>query len=362
MDAALRFLLTNAALAGALALLAAAADRHVRRPVVVHGLWTVALLRLLAPPLVAVDVPGLDGLWPGALEDREIVLASAQTVERVAAPPIGPEPDPAALGAHAAAGVALITGTLGVACLGMARGLRFRRLLRRARPAPEPLLARTAELSGRLGLRHAPGVRVVPARIPPMLWPALGGPLLVLPAGLLEELGPDERDALLAHELAHLRRRDHWVRAPELLATLLFWWYPVTWWVRRRLRQAEERCCDEWVLRVLPGSAGAYAHGLLKALTFVAPGPDALPAAASGAGPVRDLESRLKEILMTRPAPHLGRPGRLALAAAAFVGLALVPGAAGPRTAPRRPRPLPPPRPAAKSRPRWRACRPCGRP
>jgi beta-lactamase regulating signal transducer with metallopeptidase domain len=68
------------------------------------------------------------------------------------------------------------------------------------------------------------------------------GPVLLLPRDLLDELTPDERDALLAHELAHVRRRDHWVRLLELAATALFWWYPVAWWARAALRRAEERC------------------------------------------------------------------------------------------------------------------------
>ena len=129
-----------------------------------------------------------------------------------------------------------------------------------------------AALAARLGLRRAPPVLLVPARIPPMLWPHRGGPRLLLPAGLLPDLQADELDALLAHELAHVRRRDHWVRLVEIAATALFWWYPVTWWARRALRRAEERCCDEWVLRLLPRSAEAYANGLLKSLTFVADG------------------------------------------------------------------------------------------
>ena len=158
-----------------------------------------------------------------------------------------------------------------------------------------------------------------------MLWPHRGGPRLLLPAGLLPDLHGDELDTLLAHELAHVRRRDHWVRLVEIAATALFWWYPVTWWARRALRRAEERCCDEWVLRLLPRSAEAYANGLLKSLTFVAHRTGALPSLASGAGPVEDIEARLKEILMTRPAPRLAAPLRLTLAAAAALGLAVFP-------------------------------------
>ena len=158
-----------------------------------------------------------------------------------------------------------------------------------------------------------------------MLWPHRAGPRLLLPAGLLPDLNGDELDSLLAHEIAHVLRRDHWVRLVEIAATALFWWYPVTWWARRALRRAEERCCDEWVLRVLPRSAEAYANGLLKSLTFVAHRTGALPSLASGAGPVEDIEARLKEILMTRPVPRLAAPTRLTLAAAAVLGLAVFP-------------------------------------
>ena len=147
-----------------------------------------------------------------------------------------------------------------------------------------------------------------------------------MPEGLLPKLTSEERDTLLVHELAHVRRRDHWVRLLELAVTVVFWWYPVTWWVRRALRRAEERCCDEWVLRLMPTSAQAYAEGLLKSLDHVAGEPDPLPVGASGAGPVRDLETRLKEILMmTCPTPQLGTPARVVLSVVAVLGLAVFP-------------------------------------
>ena len=191
--------------------------------------------------------------------------------------------------------------------------------------APPAVAARAGEIASQLGLPGAPPVRLVPAPVPPMLWPTRGGPLLLLPQQLLGRLTADERDALLAHELAHVRRRDHWVRFVEIAATALFWWYPVAWWARAALRRAEERCCDEWVLRVLPAGAGAYASGLLKSLAFVSGEADPLPIGASGAGPVHDLEARLKEILMARPLPRLAAPVRLGLAAAALAGLAVFP-------------------------------------
>src|SRR4029453_9506848 len=133
-------------------------------------------------------------------------------------------------------------------------------------------------------------------------------------------------------------------------ATALFWWYPVTWWARRALRRAEERCCDEWVLRVLPRSAEDYANGLLKSLSFVSAGSARVPALASGASPLDELETRLKEILMSRPTPRLAAPLRVALFAAAALGLVVFPiDARNEDTAPGRP--AAPAKPADASKP-----------
>jgi Zn-dependent protease with chaperone function len=359
VDDPIRLLLTNAVVAGLIALLAWAASRTIRRQAVVHGLWLLALVKLVTPPIapwpvvpgwadLALTAPG-PTVVPIPLGPREGSLAETSSqaptavgpaAALVVSPPVaghakaaahvatpvlplssaGPGP-----GLRATAGVLIGAGVLAISLLSAWRFARFGRSLRCARPAPDAVAERAERLAGRLGLRRCPPVLLVPAPIPPMLWPHRGGPRLLLPADLVPDLRGDELDALLAHELAHVRRRDHWVRLVELAATALFWWYPITWWARRALRRAEERCCDEWVLRLLPRSAEAYANGLLKSLTFVAERPGPLPSMASGAGPCEDLEARLKEILMTRPVPRLAAPIRVTLAAAAALGLAVFP-------------------------------------
>ncbi len=345
MDALFRLLLTNAAAAGLLAIAAWAASRLVKRPAVVHGLWLLALAKLVTPPMVPLPVlpggPSLPGpetpavvrIAPSAavplVEEAPVRSAAPPAPASTLAPESGGQTAPATVPRRAGWGLAsrlvLVVGVMATLVLTAGRFLRFRRLLEHALPAPAAVNARALEIAHRLGLRRAPPVLLVPARIPPMLWPASGGPRLLIPDELLPQLDDEERDALLAHELAHVRRRDHWVRLLEVAATALFWWYPVTWWARRALRSAEERCCDEWVLRLLPASAGAYAEGLLKSLNFVSREGVSLPVAASGIGPARDLETRLKEILMTKPLPQLNAPLRLALAAGAAVGLAVFP-------------------------------------
>ena len=80
-----------------------------------------------------------------------------------------------------------------------------------------------------------------------MLWAIGGRPRLLVPSELWSATSLDERTSLLLHELAHLKRRDHWVRWLELIVGGLYWWHPAVWWGRRLLREAEEQCCDAWV-------------------------------------------------------------------------------------------------------------------
>jgi beta-lactamase regulating signal transducer with metallopeptidase domain len=368
MEPLLRLLLTNAALAGVLAATAWVASRFVRRPAVAHALWLAAIVKLLTPPLVPVPLLPSPAFDPGRAFAAAAHAPADTPVDegrRIRSPrPLASIADATAgwgtiepRNASAAAVAVIFLGTGGVLVLSAWRHARFRRLLVCATAAPQPLAARAAELAGLVGLRRSPPVRLLPAAVPPMLWPTLRGPKLLLPADLVDRLGDDERDALLVHELAHLRRRDHWVRVVELCATALFWWYPLAWWMRRRLRRAEERCCDEWVLRTLPGSARAYASGLLKSLTLVSGEATPLPAGASGAGPVRDLAERLEEILMSRTLPPIATPLRLALAAVALAAVTVFPVRAATKatevqpTTPAKARPAAPRTPAAAPSP-----------
>src|SRR5262249_14789874 len=88
--------------------------------------------------------------------------------------------------------------------------LRFARFTAKAQPAGESLLAEVAAVANRLGVR-TPSVRVLPGLTSPVIW-CLWRPILLWPAGLECRLKGDGKRAVIAHELAHLRRRDHWAR------------------------------------------------------------------------------------------------------------------------------------------------------
>ena len=189
-------------------------------------------------------------------------------------------------------------------------------------------------------------IGLVPARVPPMLWASLGRPCrgCCCPKSFGLSLDAVQQDAVLAHELAHLKRRDHWVRRLEAVVLGLYWWDPVAWWARRQLERAEEECCDAWVVWSLPSAAGAYAEALVATAAFLSGLRHPLPLGASGAGRTLPLKRRLKMILRDRPASPVAH-GPTSCAGAGYARLALPArpglGRAGPRSDPPRTGPGP---------------------
>src|SRR5262249_33309839 len=140
---------------------------------------------------------------------------------------------------------------------------RFLVVLREARPACEEVQDWVGELATRVGLSRPPSVWWIPGKLTPMLWAVGRRPRLIIPCELWKGLDQRQRSTLIVHELAHLKRGDHGLRFFELLVTALYWWHPLVWWVRRALRDAEEQCCDAWVVWTFPEAARSYAETLL---------------------------------------------------------------------------------------------------
>jgi beta-lactamase regulating signal transducer with metallopeptidase domain len=337
VDDVLNIGLSNALVAMLLAVIAIVVGMIYRRPALMHGLWLLVLLKLVTPPLVRIPIA-----WSGAPESgaseaaaaeepppaisplapeepaRVFLLFDAADVEPAALePPTPTAPEPAAppdapLWPRVLP-VLWLTGSLGWYALALWRLRRFCRLLRYARPAPAALQHRVRRLSRRLGLRQCPHISLLPGRLAPMVWSIGGPPRLLVPAGLVDTLGDEQLDTLLVHELAHLRRRDHWVRALEFVVLGLYWWHPVVWYARRELREAEEQCCDAWVVSTLPGAGRTYATALVDTLDFLSTAHPAVPPLASGLGQVTDLKRRLTMIMRGTTPRALGWPGSLAV-------------------------------------------------
>lgn len=343
--------LTNAAMVVLLAALALVVGRRVRRPALTHALWLLVLIRFVTPPLVAVPVPsewlpesltgfartylvGADSdeveLQPDSPQPSRPVSPAAEIgqVEGVTGPTAALTParsDVASRVRHSefnAPRALLLIGMAGTCVYLLWVGLRIVHFQLRLRTRAVRLFeadARATGIARELGLARAPAVMLIAQPCSPMLWGL--GPLtrIVFPAVLWNQLSPAARDALLTHELAHYRRRDHWVRPLEILATGLFWWHPVVWWARREIETAEEACCDAWVVHQAPASPRTYAEALLATVDYIASdSPSAVPA-ATGIGGAPDLQIRLRRIMGASDSPALPGFGRWLLCAAALL-------------------------------------------
>ena len=146
-------------------------------------------------------------------------------------------------------------------------------------------------------------------------------PVVLLPTSALAGLAPEQLEAILAHELAHIRRHDYLVNLLQTLVETLLFYHPAVWWLSRRIRAERENCCDDLAVS-LCGDPYTYARALadLEELRGTA----GLALAASGGS----LVARVRRLL---GAPtHAGRaPGWLAGSATVLVMLGIAAGAAG---------------------------------
>ena len=122
----------------------------------------------------------------------------------------------------------------------------------------------------------------------------------MLPAPLLTELDEAALQSVLAHEMAHVKRRDYLVRWLEWLCCVLFWWNPMVWWAQRNLRATEEICCDALVLSASISRPSLYAQALLSVMEILAKPVIRPPAMASEINSDGFLEKRFKMIVQPK--------------------------------------------------------------
>lgn len=147
-------------------------------------------------------------------------------------------------------------------------------------------------------------------------------PAVLVPEGIEERLSGEQFDAVLAHECCHARRRDNLAAAIHMLVEALFWFYPVVWWIGKRLVAERERACDQDVARVIEPEV--YAEGILNVCKFYVESPLACMSGITGA----DLKHRIADIMTRRSGRELDwtRKSLLGLLAFLIVPLPLVVG------------------------------------
>lgn len=137
-------------------------------------------------------------------------------------------------------------------------------------------------------------------------------PVLLWPALLSDRLEDAHLEAILAHEVAHVHRRDNLTALIHMVVEAIFWFHPFVWWIERRMLEERERACDEAVVQ-LGSQADIYADGLLLVSRFCAELPLPCVSGITGA----DLSKRIRSIMASRFA-DLGIGKRLMLAALAL--------------------------------------------
>lgn len=143
-------------------------------------------------------------------------------------------------------------------------------------PVSADIEAALGRIAQRLGMRQ--GVRVLQSTLAQV--PVVVGylrPAVLLPVSLLTNIPPAQLEAILAHELAHVRRHDFIVNLLQTLVETLCFYHPAVWWISHRIRVEREHCCDDLVVSAL-GNRVEYGRALLAVAelhgraTLLAPG------------------------------------------------------------------------------------------
>jgi uncharacterized protein (TIGR03435 family) len=220
-----------------------------------------------------------------------------------------------------AAGVWL-AGTAIVLGLWWARWRRVNAVLRSATRRGEGReFESLARLAAGARVRSAPPLLVCETSLEPGVV-GVFRPVLLWPRGISAHLTNHQIEAVLGHELAHIRRRDNLTAALHQIVQAIFWFHPVVWWLGARLMVERERACDQDVIR-LGSRPEVYAESILRTCQFFVASPLPCVSGVTGA----DLKRRIEDIMCNRGGMALGLWKRLLLTAAAglaFAGPVLV--------------------------------------
>jgi bla regulator protein blaR1 len=268
-----------------------------------YWLWLAASVKFLAPFSLLVGVGSHLGWWRGSAGAKAGLYFA---MEEVSEPFTQPTVAVISRSAHApgftswihllpAVLVAVwLCGVVVVLSVWAARWRRVSAMAREAVPLREGREAETLRRLERLGVggMRAP-IELVASRTP--LEPGVFGivrPVLVWPEGISELLDDAHLEAILAHELWHVRRRDNLAAAIHMLVEAILWFHPAVWWLGARLVEERERACDEEVLE-LGSDRQVYAESILKICEFCVGSPLACISGVTGA----DLKKRMVRIM-----------------------------------------------------------------
>jgi len=143
-------------------------------------------------------------------------------------------------------------------------------------------------------------------------------PVLLWPRSVSEHLDDAHLEAVIAHELCHVRRRDNLAAVLHMLVEAVFWFHPLVWWIGAQLIAERERACDEAVIE-LGSHRQTYAESILKVCEFCLSSPLTCVSGVTGA----DLKKRMVQIMTDSVVHQLNFTRKVLLWTAACLAIAL---------------------------------------
>ncbi|MCF0071743.1 M48 family metalloprotease [Dyadobacter sp. CY261] len=157
--------------------------------------------------------------------------------------------------------------------------------------------ARFGVIIAKMDISKAVEFRETAKVLTPMVIGALN-PVVLIPIGLLSGFSTAQVEAILAHELAHIRRNDYLINMLQSFVEVIFFFHPAIWWLSEKVRAEREHCCDDIALSVC-GDKMSLAHALVKVAEWqAAPG---LAMAFASKKPL--LLHRVQRVLGLNPKP-----------------------------------------------------------
>ena len=284
-----------------------------------YWLWLAASVKFLVPFSALAAIGGGLGRWlaPAAPVTRlplvmEQIVQPFGSVQDAVAPMAVSAPTPNMLPA-----LLLAIWFCGFVAVLLYAWKRWRRVAAAVRSSTPLMEGRALEALWKVGqairLPLSPRLVSSTAKLEPGVF-GIFRPVLWLPAGIADRLEDAELEAILTHELCHIRRRDNLLAAIHMLVEAIFWFHPLVWWLGARLEEERERACDEEVVR-MGGEPQIYAESILKVVEFYLASPVACAAGVTGG----ELKKRIEGIMTNRFARELSYGKRVLLASAVIL-------------------------------------------
>ena len=318
------------------------------RPACQHFLWILLLVKFIFPPVILWPVSNtrfatdfLTAPFSGSRAGGTTVTA-LQTVDNESSMPHSPTSVEAAaqisdlpveyghvldprVGIDSRSFILILTilwgaGSLAAVCMTCRRIVATVHLLRESHLANPSLQAIADRMSLQFGLGPI-AVRLSQHVTSPSV-SAFPCPVILWPTSLVDFKCEQDAESLLAHEFAHIKRRDHWFLWLELFVATVWWWNPVYRYISRRLHETRELACDALALKASGTTPEAYAVQLVNLTAGRSRGDRLNSITGLGISTQFSLQRRIRMLFESRLSSRISIVDRLTIA---VLALALVP-------------------------------------